>query len=342
MKPEFQRDIFDKFTREEKSMVHKTEGSGLGMAIAKAVVDAMKGTIEVKSAPGKGSEFHVTVDLEKATVQVDDMLLPAWRMLVVDDDEELCRSAVSSLKEIGIEAEWTLSGEEAVHMVEKRHNAGEGYQIVLLDWKMPGMNGLETAHKLRVQLGDNVPILIISAYDWSDIEEDAKAAGVSGFISKPLFKSNLFLGLSPYMLNEEKPGQKEEAGELEFAGQRILLAEDNDLNWEIANEILTSVGFEVDWAQNGQICLDKFKESKPGYYNVILMDIRMPVLNGYDAAKAIRALERDDVALPIIAMTADAFSEDVQRCLECGMNEHIAKPIDINRLIQILKNYIRA
>ena len=342
MKPEFQRDIFDKFTREEKSMVHKTEGSGLGMAIAKAVVDAMKGTIEVKSSTGKGSEFHVTVDLEKATVQVDDMLLPAWRMLVVDDDEELCRSAVSSLKEIGIEAEWTLSGEEAVHMVEKRHNAGEGYQIVLLDWKMPGMNGLETAHKLRVQLGDNVPILIISAYDWSDIEEDAKAAGVSGFISKPLFKSNLFLGLSPYMLNEEKPGQKEEAGELEFAGQRILLAEDNDLNWEIANEILTSVGFEVDWAQNGQICLDKFKESKPGYYNVILMDIRMPVLNGYDAAKAIRALERDDVALPIIAMTADAFSEDVQRCLECGMNEHIAKPIDINRLIQILKNYIRA
>ena len=183
MTPEFQKDIFDKFTREEKSMVHKTEGSGLGMAITKAVVDAMHGSIELKSAPGKGSEFHVIVDLEKAVTQEADMLLPPWRMLVVDDDMELCKSAVDSLKEIGIQAEWTLSGEEAVRMAQKHHKEGDGYQIVLLDWKMPGMNGLETAKKLRQQLGEHVPILIISAYDWSDIEEDAKEAGINGFIS---------------------------------------------------------------------------------------------------------------------------------------------------------------
>ena len=340
MTPEFQKDIFDKFTREEKSMVHKTEGSGLGMAITKAVVDAMHGSIELKSAPGKGSEFHVIVDLEKAVTQEADMLLPPWRMLVVDDDMELCKSAVDSLKEIGIQAEWTLSGEEAVRMAQKHHKEGDGYQIVLLDWKMPGMNGLETAKKLRQQLGEHVPILIISAYDWSDIEEEAKEAGINGFISKPLFKSNLFIGLSPYMSGEEAAEDPAKEEVLEFSGRRILLAEDNDLNYEIANEILMSVGFEVDWALNGQVCLDKFGASEPGYYDVILMDIRMPVMNGYEAAKAIRALSRKDVDLPIIAMTADAFSEDVQHCLECGMNEHIAKPIDISHLIQILKNYI--
>ncbi len=340
MTPEFQKDIFDKFTREEKSMVHKTEGSGLGMAITKAIIDAMHGTIELTSTPGKGTQFHVTVDLEKAMVPEEDMLLPAWRMLVVDDDEELCVSAVSSLKEIGVDADWALNGEEAVRMAEKHHNAGNGYQIVLLDWKMPGMNGLQTAIKLREQLEENVPILIISAYDWGDIEEEAKEAGVNGFIAKPLFKSNLFLGLSPYMTETETDKQSEEPEESEFSGRRILLAEDNDLNYEIANEILKGVGFEVDWAENGQICVEKFEQSDPGYYDVILMDIRMPVLNGYDAAKAIRALHRADVRLPIIAMTADAFSEDVQHCMECGMDEHIAKPIDIGHLLQILSNYL--
>ena len=343
MTPEFQKDIFGKFTREEKSMVHKTEGSGLGMAITKAIIDAMQGTIVLNSAPGEGTQFHVTVDLEKALTPEEDMLLPAWRMLVVDDDEELCRSAVDSLMEIGIKAEWTLSGEEAVRLAEKSHRAGEGYQIVLLDWKMPGMNGLETARRLREQLEDNVPILIISAYDWSDIEEEAREAGVNGFISKPLFKSNLFHGLSPYMMMEQKEAEQDEEIDTQgFVNRRILLAEDNELNYEIANEILTDMGFLVDWAENGQVCLEKFERSEGGYYDVILMDIRMPVLNGYDAAKAIRALDRDDSNIPIIAMTADAFSEDVQHCLECGMDEHLAKPIDVGRLMQILKNYIRA
>ena len=204
------------------------------------------------------------------------------------------------------------------------------------------MNGLETTRGIRKIVGDDLPILIISAYDWSDIEEEARAAGAQGFISKPLFKSNLYLGLSRYvegMLEDDEQETNAEK-ELDFGGLRILLAEDNDLNWEIAEDILTDVGFEVEWAENGQICVDKFKQSELGYYDAVLMDIRMPVMNGYDAAKAIRALDRPDARLPIIAMTADAFSEDIQRCLECGMNEHVAKPIDIEKLMKLLKRYL--
>ena len=207
---------------------------------------------------------------------------------------------------------------------------------------MPDMNGLETTRGIRKIVGDDLPILIISAYDWSDIEEEARAAGAQGFISKPLFKSNLYLGLSRYvegMLEDDEQETNAEK-ELDFGGLRILLAEDNDLNWEIAEDILTDVGFEVEWAENGQICVDKFKQSELGYYDAVLMDIRMPVMNGYDAAKAIRALDRPDARLPIIAMTADAFSEDIQRCLECGMNEHVAKPIDIEKLMKLLKRYL--
>ena len=215
------------------------------------------------------------------------------------------------------------------------------YEIVLLDWKMPGMDGLETAKEMRKHLGEQVPILIISAYDWSDIEKEALEAGIQGFISKPLFKSNLFLGLSRYMTNNQEEEAKAEARAVDFTGKRILLSEDNDLNWEIAETILSEVGFELERAENGQICVDMFTRSEPGYYDIILMDIRMPVMNGYEAAKAIRALEeRPDVNLPIIAMTADAFSDDIQRCLDCGMNEHVAKPIDMNRLTQILKKYL--
>ena len=225
-------------------------------------------------------------------------------------------------------------------MVKTHHDRHDDYEIVLLDWKMPGMDGLETAKEMRKHLGEEVPILIISAYDWSDIEKEALEAGVQGFISKPLFKSNLFLGLSRYMTGDTENEQKDTGRTIEFTGKRILLAEDNELNWEIAETILSEVGFELERAENGQICVDKFTQSKPGFYDIILMDIRMPVMNGYEAAKAIRALERSDVNLPIIAMTADAFSDDIQRCLECGMNEHVAKPIDMNRLTQILKKYL--
>ena len=341
MTQEFQEKIFDTFTREEKAQIDKIEGTGLGMAITKAIVDTMKGSIELQSAPGKGSEFHITLDLEKADTKVEDMKLPPWRMLVVDNNKDLCQSAVESLREIGIEAQWAVDGETAVAMAKKCHEEDNGFEIVLLDWKMPGMDGLHTAREMRKHLGDNVPILIISAYDWSEIEEEAKEAGVQGFISKPLFKSNLYLGLSRYMLDApEEETRKETVSHRSFHGKRILLAEDNDLNWEIAEDLLSEAGFQLERAENGQICVEKFEQSELGCYDVVLMDIRMPVMNGYDAAKAIRALPRKDANLPIIAMTADAFSDDMQRCLDCGMNEHVAKPIDVDRLTQLLKKYL--
>lgn len=341
MSPEFQKKIFETFSRED-TKVQKIEGTGLGMAITKFIVSMMGGTIEVESEQGKGSEFHVIIDFERATIQEVDMVLPSWRLLVVDNNEDLCRSATSALKEIGVQAEWVLDGEKALRKIEENHKRNTDYEIVLLDWKMPGMNGLETTRGIRKIVGDELPILIISAYDWSEIEDEARAAGVQGFISKPLFKSNLYLGLSRYV--EGAPDEDEQVNALEeerdFGGLRILLAEDNDLNWEIAEDILTDVGFEVEWAENGKTCVEKFEQSAPGYYDAVLMDIRMPVMNGYDAAKAIRALNRADARLPIIAMTADAFSEDIQRCLECGMNEHVAKPIDIEKLMKLLKRYL--
>ena len=341
MTQEFQEKIFDTFTREEKAQIDKIEGTGLGMAITKAIVDTMKGSIELQSAPGKGSEFHITLDLEKADTKVEDMKLPPWRMLVVDNNKDLCQSAVESLREIGIEAQWAVDGETAVAMAKKCHEEDNGFEIVLLDWKIPGMDGLHTAREMRKHLGENVPILIISAYDWSEIEEEAKEAGVQGFISKPLFKSNLYLGLSRYMLDApEEETRKETVSHRSFHGKRILLAEDNDLNWEIAEDLLSEAGFQLERAENGQICVEKFEQSELGCYDVVLMDIRMPVMNGYDAAKAIRALPRKDANLPIIAMTADAFSDDIQRCLDCGMNEHVAKPIDVDRLTQLLKKYL--
>lgn len=341
MSPEFQKTIFDKFVREETNQVNKTEGTGLGMAITKAIVDMMDGTIELKSQPNEGTEFHIVLDFEKAEVEDMDMILPPWKLLVVDDDEDLCRSVVSSLKEIGIDAEWASSGQTAINMAEEHHNNGDDYQIVLLDWKMPDMDGMDTAQGLRKHLGEDVPILIISAYDWTDIEDEAKTVGIQGFIAKPLFKSNLYLGLSTYILEENKIEQEDEQTKRFFVGKRILLAEDNDLNWEIAKEILSDVGFELERAENGKECVEKFNASEIGFYDVILMDIRMPIMNGYEATETIRAGGREDADLPIVAMTADAFSEDIQHSLECGMNEHIAKPIDIGRLMQILEQYLK-
>lgn len=340
MAEEFQEKIFDTFSRED-SKVQTIEGSGLGMSITKVIVDMMGGTIEVNSKQGAGSEFHITVDMEKAVVQEEDMILPPWRLLVVDNNEDLCRSASLSLKEIGVSAEWALSGQEALDKIAMRHKSGSDYEVILLDWKMPGMNGLETAKRIREIVGDELPILIISAYDWSDIEEEARAAGAQGFISKPLFKSNLYVGLSRYVEGVLDNKASTEEPQKHFEGLRILLAEDNELNWEIAQDILTDAGFEVEWAENGQVCVDKFSQSEPGYYDAVLMDLRMPVLNGYEAADAVRGLDREDNGLPIIAMTADAFAEDIKRCLEHGMNAHVAKPIDVAKLMKLLEEYLK-
>ena len=346
MSREFKEHMFDSFAREDSTRVHRTEGTGLGMTITKYIVDAMRGTMQVESEQGKGTEFFLTLDMERADTFEEDMTLPNWNMLVVDDDRQLCESTVASLQSIGVNAEWTHSGERAVRLVEERHKKGNSYHIILLDWKLPGMDGIATARELRRRMGEDIPIVLISAYDWSDIEEDAKAAGVNGFISKPLFKSTLFYGLRRYAEAEEDLPERAEKDEesrdrLDFAGIRVLVAEDNELNWEIASELLSEYGMQLEWAENGQICVDMLKNSKPGYYSAILMDIRMPVMTGYEASRAIRALDHPDKDLPIIAMTADAFSEDVQKCMEAGMNAHVAKPIDVREVTRLLDKFVR-
>lgn len=339
MSPEFLQHIFDSYSRADNKRVQKTEGAGLGMAITKYIVDAMQGSITVQSEPDKGTEFHLILDLEKADIQETDMILPAWKMLVVDDDEVLCRTAVDALKSIGIQADWTLSGEKAIELVTKHHQMHDDYQIILLDWKLPGMDGLAVAKQIRRIVHVEMPVILISAYDWSEFETEAREAGISGFIAKPLFKSTLFYGLKKYMGTDEV--QTEISADTDLSGRRALVAEDNDLNWEILNELLSDIGMELEWAENGQICLEKFRESEPGYYDVILMDVRMPIMNGHESTRAIRALERPDAqTIPIIAMTADAFSEDIQRCLESGMNAHTAKPINFDEVLSLLKKYI--
>lgn len=342
MSEEYQEKIFDSFSREDNARVQKTEGSGLGMAITKCIVDTMGGTISVWSEQGKGSEFHVVLDLEKAAEPRPDMSLPAWNMLVVDEDERLCISAVRSLKSMGINAEWCLSAERALEMVAGRHFRDGGYQMILLGWKLPGMDGMEAARQIRLQDGGDKPILFISGCDRSGMEAEAKEAGISGFIDKPLFPSALFDALKGFScaVDEETADSQEEV-DLELSGKHILLAEDNELNWEVARELLSALEMELDWAENGQICVEKFERSPVGYYDAIIMDVRMPVMDGYEATRAIRELGRRDADIPIIAMTADAFSEDIHKCLACGMNDHLAKPIDMQAVARKLKKYLR-
>lgn len=339
MSQEFLKRIFDSYSREDGARIHKTEGAGLGMAITKYIVDAMDGSIEIYSEKDQGTECRLTFDFEKADA-IEDMVLPPWNILVVDDDELLCKTAVETLQSIGIQnAEWTLNGEKALELIMQRHQQESDYQLILLDWKLPDLNGIQVAREIRREFGKDVPILLISAYDWSEFEAEARAAGINGFVSKPLFRSTLFHSLRQYMETDAVHTQTDEP--LSLQGYRVLIAEDNELNWEIAYELLSDLGMELDWAEDGQICLDMFQKSVVGYYYAILMDIRMPNMTGYEATEAIRKLNRPDASsIPIIAMSADAFSEDIQRCLACGMNSHIAKPIDVLELTRILTRYI--
>ncbi len=340
MSPEFKEKIFESFMREDNKRVHHTEGSGLGMSITKYIIDAMGGSIEVESEQGKGSEFRITIDMEKATESEEEMILPKWRMLVVDDDNLLCESAVNSLKEIGVDADWCLNAEKALEMVSENNRKRTPYEIILIDWKLPGMDGIEATKLIRKEMNNNIPIILISAYDWSDIEENAKKAGVTGFISKPLFKSTLYHGLRQFSGGKLQEESKEKTEEHKLTHMKVLLAEDNDLNWEIANELLTPLGLDMDHAENGKICLEMFQKSPVGYYSAILMDIRMPVMSGLEATEEIRKLDRSDAGVPIIAMTADAFTEDRQKCLNAGMNAHIAKPIDVKEVERMLEKFV--
>ena len=241
MSPDFVEKLYESYSREDNTRVHKTEGAGLGMAITKYIIDAMEGFIEVESELGKGTEFHIVLDFEKAETPEVDMILPAWKTLIVDDDEVLCQTAVESLQSIGVKADWTLSGEEAIKLVLQHHNKRDDYQIVLLDWKLPGMNGIQVAREIRHHMPDEVPILLISAYDWSDFETEAREAGITGFIAKPLFKSTLFYGLRQHMgMIETLDNNLTQDAVL--TGRHLLLAEDNDLNWEIAQDLLSELG----------------------------------------------------------------------------------------------------
>ncbi len=340
MSPQFQEKIWDNFTRADSDEVRHIMGTGLGMAITKKIIDLMGGSIELKSELGKGSDFHMILDLKKADIKEEDMKLPAWNVLVVDDNEELCTSAVSNLEELGVHVEWTLDGRKAIQMIEESHNKKNDYHFVLIDWKMPGMDGIQTIHEIRNRVGQDIPVFLISAYDYSDLEKEISAELIEGFISKPLFKSTLYYRLIQYADGYTMEGEKKEEQEADFSGKRVLLAEDMEINWEVASAILSITGMELEWAVNGKECLEKFQSSEVGYYDAILMDIRMPVMNGYDATMAIRKLDRKDNNLPIIAMTADAFVGDIQKCMECGMNAHIQKPIDLKECISVLQKYL--
>lgn len=342
MTEEFVGHIFESFARADNARVDKTQGVGVGMTITKHIVDAMGGTIEVHSKPGEGTEVDVFLDLQKATVPEEDMVLPDWAMLVVDDDETLCASAVATLKTLGVHADWAMSAEDALRMAQERQDRGEGYQVLLVDWRLPDTDGIETAEQLRQVCGENACILLTSAYDRDDMDAAARERGIDGEIAKPLFKSTLYYGLLKYMGEkgqEEPPAQQKGP---DVTGRRVIVAEDNDLNWEIAEELLSEAGMELVRAENGKICVEMFEASQPEEYDGILMDLRMPEMNGYEATEAIRAMDRPDAkTIAIVAMSADAFQEDVQRCLDAGMNAHSAKPIDVDLVVRLLAAYMR-
>lgn len=340
MSEEFQKKIFDSFEREDNEQVRHINGTGLGTSITKSIIMLMGGTIELTSEKGKGSKFHVIVDLKRAEEEDSDMSLPEWNVLVVDDNEQLCTSAVFNLEELGVHAEYTMDGQKAVEMIEERHRNNDDYHFVLIDWKMPNMDGIQTIREIRSRVGKGIPVFLVSAYDWGDIGEEFQNSDIEGFIAKPLFKSTLYTHLKQYIngKSDEVSPQKEE---IDFEGRHILLAEDIDINWEIANEILSSVGLVMERAVNGLECVETFEKSEVGYYDAILMDVRMPIMNGYEATRTIRALEREDSTLPIIAMTADAFSDDAQRCFESGMDAHLTKPLDIKECMRTLQKFLK-
>ena len=341
MSPEFAQKIFEPFERERTSTVSRIQGTGLGMAITKNIVDMMGGTIEVQTAQGKGTEFTVCVPMRAQTEQrpVEKITeLEGLKALVVDDDFNTCDSVTKMLVKVGMRAEWTLSGKEAVLRARQSIEMSDVYHAYIIDWRLPDMNGIEVTRQIR-SLHDDTPIIILTAYDWSDIEVEAKAAGVTAFCSKPMFMSDLretlmsALGQKPADAVQRLLPEKN----ADFKGKHILLVEDNELNREIAQEILQEYGFLVDTAENGAVAVEKVSTAAPGSYDLVLMDVQMPIMDGYTATRKIRAL--DDPArakLPILAMTANAFDEDRRNALESGMNGFLSKPIVIGDLVQEL------
>ena len=341
MSPEFAKKIFEPFERERTSTVSRIQGTGLGMAITKNIVDMMGGTIEVQTAQGKGSEFIIRVPLRAQAEHrpVEKITeLEGLKALVVDDDFNTCDSVTKMLVKVGMRAEWTLSGKEAVLRARQSIEMSDAYHAYIIDWRLPDMNGIEVTRQIR-SLNDDTPIIILTAYDWSDIEVEAKAAGVTAFCSKPMFMSDLRETLMSALGQKQTDAAQELLPEkdADFKGKHILLVEDNALNREIAQEILREYGFRVDTAENGAVAVEKVSTAAPGSYDLVLMDVQMPVMDGYTATRQIRALEDPTLAgIPILAMTANAFDEDRRRAMESGMTGFLSKPIVIGDLVQEL------
>ncbi len=344
MSDEFVEHIFEPFEREKNSTTSGIQGTGLGMAITKNIVDMMNGTIEVESELGVGSTFTVSFVFRTRKEEKEEQAIPELkncRALVVDDDFNTCDSVSYMLGQIGLRAEWTLSGKEAVLRTKQASMRKDSYLVYIIDWLLPDMNGIEVTRRVRQVMGDNVPVIVLTAYDWSEIEEEAKEAGVTAFCSKPLFMSELRKCLRTVIGAEEQVEEEKEGREVQFKAGRILLAEDNELNQEIAVEILGGAGFTTEVAENGKVALEMLQRSDPGYYQLVLMDVQMPVMSGYEAVREIRQLENQRLAgIPVIAMTANAFEEDKQEALRNGMDGHIAKPINIELLFTTLNKVL--
>ncbi len=343
MSPEFAETVFDPFTRERNSTVSGIQGTGLGMAITKNIVDIMGGNISVQSEQGKGTEFVVTLELKFADSAPEEIPLAELNglyALVVDDDLISCQSVSKMLRRIGMHAEWTVTGKEAIVRTTEAIELEHPFEVYIIDWAMPDMDGITTVRNIRAIIGDDSPIILMSAYDWADIEQEARAAGVTGFVSKPLFASDLHRALEK-SLGKDEPVEQPIKKENKFAGKRILLVEDNELNREIAEDILTEAGFSVESAVNGKIAYDMVADSEEGYYDLVLMDVQMPIMDGYEASRKIRALENEALAnVPIIAMTANAFEEDKANAFAAGMNGHLAKPINIDNMFALLEQIL--
>lgn len=344
MKKEFLEHLYEPFEQADNGIARKYGGTGLGMAITKNLVAIMDGTIEVESQEGAGTTFMV--DLPFGVSKVDKKTaaeMEEMRVLVVDDDNDTCEHAVVLLKGMGVNVDWALNGFEAIEKVRSAcEDDGRCYDVCFIDWCMPELDGIETARRMRRYVGPDVLIIIISAYDWYGIEEQAKAAGVNAFIAKPFFASNLYNTLLTVSRKPElgfsAVGNKET---YDFGGKKVLLVEDNELNMEIASELLKFVNLQVEHAENGKVAVDIFRNSKEKEYALIFMDIQMPLMNGYDAARCIRSSEHPAAGtIPIIAMTANAFNDDVQAAFDAGMNGHLAKPIDVEVLYKTIARYI--
>ena len=344
MSPEFVEHIFEPFEREATTTKTGIEGTGLGMAITKNIVEMMNGAIRVESEPGKGSVFTVELtlqlqDIEKNAAQIKE--LEGLRTLVVDDDFNTCNSVSKMLQQIGMRSEWTTSGREAAYRAKIANEEGDAYHTYIIDWQMPEMSGIETARKIRTAVGENAPIIILTAYDWTDIEEEAREAGITAFCAKPLFMSDLKAALLSANNLLEKEENVASWTLADFGGKRLLLVEDVEMNREIAEVILTEAGFVVETAPDGTDAVSMVDKSEEYYYDAILMDIQMPIMDGYEATRTIRNMSRKDVKrMPIIAMTANALEEDKEAAIKHGMDAHIAKPIDTDVLIEVLGKFL--